>query len=162
MRQFLRTAALAVLCAVSLDAQDSSNSKPNAKPEDARATTVTGCLSGVGGLTYTLSNVTMPGGSTQRSEALPAVATSGTVAAYELSPKAGLDLAAYVGQKVEVTGVIMPAPTKSGDASTPRGAATKDAAASQATDATATTDQARSAGPRLSVTSIKTVAAACS
>lgn len=101
--------ALAAACALTLTAQAQETtvkSKTKIKADDAKTITLTGCLqAGTDAGTWMLANVVPPA-----SDKAP-VGTTGAVTTYMLSPKDGVDLAAHVGHRVQITAVEIPART---------------------------------------------------
>jgi ribosomal protein L27 len=132
MRALIPACALAVAMAVSASAQDSTvQSKTKVKADDARTVVMTGCLTQTGG-TYVLAGATSATGEdlTIKSKVKTdvdkdetevkartraeiehddddAVGTSGITMMYELDPRAGVNLAAHVGHRVQISGVML-------------------------------------------------------
>jgi hypothetical protein len=160
--------ATAALLAVSLHAQDATiKSKTQTKVDDAKTITMTGCLdSAVGASSYTLSRVVMERSSTEKSSDVPAIGTSGTIASYELVPKAGVDLTAHAGHKVTITGVMVSAATKTDDDADVKvkdKTKTKvDDAPDQKVESKSKAEIARGSMPKINVLSVQMVAPSCS
>jgi hypothetical protein len=114
MRPTLISCLLAVTAAAPLAAQDTTiRRETRIKADDARILTISGCLGG-GAPNFVLTNVTaatVPGGK----KGDQAVAATGLMNAYALVPREGVSLAAHVGQRVQIVGVVVEAATK-GDA----------------------------------------------
>ena len=132
MRALVPACALAVAMAVTANAQDSTvKSKTKVKADDARTVVMTGCLSETAG-TYMLAGTTTASGEDltikskvktdvdkdeteirARTEAdidhgnNDAVGTSGATMMYMLDPRAGVNLSAHVGHKVQISGVML-------------------------------------------------------
>lgn len=132
MRALLPACAVAVAMAVSASAQDSTvKSKTTVKADDARTVVMTGCLTQTGG-SYMLAGATTATGEdlTIKSKVKTdvdkdktevrtrtqaeidhddddAVGTSGAATMYMLDPRAGVNLAAHVGHKVQISGVML-------------------------------------------------------
>ena len=106
MRKIIPGCALALCLAVSANAQDAKiKTETKVKADNGKVMTMTGCLTGGAGSDFMLSQV-------ERSKKdRDAVGTSGSLP-YALMTRDGLDLGPHIGQKVEVTGVIVPAASK--------------------------------------------------
>jgi hypothetical protein len=139
MRGLFSACALAISLAVPAYAQDNTvKSKTKVKADDARTVVMTGCLSqSAGG--YMLSATTAAAGEDltvksrvktdvdkdettvktrtdaeiDRDDRDP-IGTSGIATMYMLAPRAGVNLAAHVGHRVEIAGVL-PDPAKGDD-----------------------------------------------
>ena len=83
------------------------------KADDAKAVTLTGCLqSSTEPGMWTLTNITpSPSGDKDK----PAVGTAGIIAAYQLTPKEGVDLTPHTGHRVEITALEVAAKTATDD-----------------------------------------------
>jgi hypothetical protein len=111
MRKIIPGCALALCLAVSANAQDAKiKTETKVKSDNGKVVTMTGCLMIGGGTDFILSNVEGRGKSDKQNDR-ESVGTSG-VSPYALVPRDGLDLGPHIGQKVEVTGVVVPAATK--------------------------------------------------
>jgi hypothetical protein len=114
------SACAAALCvtAATLAAQTDPVSKSKAAkadPKGARTVTASGCLAGADA-NYTLTPTTAAAG-----EGRVPVGTSGILPSHILTTQRdGVDLAAHVGQIVEVSGVMTPAAKNAGKAATPQ------------------------------------------
>jgi hypothetical protein len=105
MRHVISGCALALCIAVSASAQDAKiKTQTDVKSDNGKVVTMTGCLMG-GGTDFILSSVEEHGKKDK------AVGTTG-VSPYALTPRDGLNLAPHIGQRVELTGVLVPAATK--------------------------------------------------
>ncbi len=103
--------ALALCLAASASAQDVKiKTETKIKADNGKVVTMTGCLTAAGGGSFILGNIEEHGKNTSERET---VGTSG-LSPYALTPREGLDLGPHIGQKVEVTGVLVPA-AKNGD-----------------------------------------------
>ena len=119
-------------------------SPQSAKPEDAKAVVVTGCVGG-GPAAFTLTNV-MASATAKPGE--KPIGTAGVSSSYDLTARAGVDLAPHIGHKVEITGTPMEA---SVTGSIGGGAVSTDKPAAGA----------RTPTPKLSVSAVKMVSASC-
>jgi hypothetical protein len=112
MRQVLSACAIALFAAASVSAQDATiRTEKKIDADDAKVRTFSGCLTG-GPTKFTLTNVEAvpPPGKTSDKP----VGTSGRAVAYVLTAPEGVTFVPHVGQKVEVSGVLVP-PAKDGD-----------------------------------------------
>ena len=132
MKRFMSTCALAAAVAVGVHAQDSkTTTRTQVKADDAKAITATGCLvSGVAPGSFALRGAVTARGEevttktrtkneVDGDEARTRTDTrtkaegdhdrvgAGTVVLYDLSPRAGVDLATHVGQQVQVTAILL-------------------------------------------------------
>jgi hypothetical protein len=111
MLKVLPGCALALCLAASASAQDTKiKTETTVKADNGKVMTMTGCLTAAGGGAFVLGNIEEHGKSKSDRET---VGTSG-LSPYALTPREGLDLGPHIGQKVEVTGVLVPA-AKNGD-----------------------------------------------
>ena len=107
----MRKAASVYTCALLLtttavagqDAKVTTESKVTA--DDGKVVKMTGCLELGGGTSFVLTNIT----SEQDHRERPQVPPRGP---YALVERKGLDLGPFIQQRVEVTGVVVPAATK--------------------------------------------------
>ena len=131
MKKLIPACAIAVALGASVAAQDSTvKTKTKVEADDAHTVVMRGCLMQAGPM-FTLAGATATKGddleirskvktdvdrdetevksktSAKIDDADHAVGTSGAVMAYELTPRAGVDLAAHVGHQVEITGVML-------------------------------------------------------
>ena len=187
MKRFIPTCAIAAALAVSVHAQDSkTTTRTQVKADDAKAITATGCL--VPGLAP--GSFALRGAITARGEEVTSrtqtktevdrdesrVRTetrtkadgdhnrvgAGSVVMYDLSPRAGIDLAAHAGQQVQLTAVMLD--RGKGDADVKIKEDTKvdrehGSDGKSRTESKITVD--RGDGPRLNVISIKPLGQSC-
>jgi hypothetical protein len=189
MRVLIPACAVAIALGAAAHAQDSTvRSTTTVKGDDARTVVMTGCLTRSAG-SYMLSGATAAAGedltvkskvktdvddddttvkSTTRAEVDrdddKAVGTSGTIRTYMLDPRTGVNLAAHVGHKVEIAGV-MPDPSKGDDDAE---VTIKEETKVENDDAPDTRVQTRTKAelprgthPHLSVISVKPVSGSC-
>jgi hypothetical protein len=116
----------------------------------AKSIVVTGCVTG-GPAAFTLTNAMAANATGKPGEA---VGTSGISSSYDLSARAGVDLAPHVGHKVEITGTPAEASAAPGAGAAGSPAATSPAAGSPAAGKTP--------AAKLTVTAVKMVSASCS
>jgi len=122
--------------------------QPSARPDQAKSIVVTGCVGG-GPAAFTLSNA-MAAASPAKPGESP-VGTTGISSAYDLTPRAGVDLSVHVGHKVEITGTPAEASSSAPAPSVPAaGAGDKPAAGA-----------GRAPAAKLNVTAVKMVSASC-
>ena len=189
MRTLVPACAFALAVAVSATAQDTTEkSKTTVKADDARTVVMTGCLMKTGGA-YMLAGVTSAAGedltitSTVKTDVDKdetdvktrtraeidgdddaAIGTSGTTMMYELDPRAGVNLAAHAGHRVEVAGVMLDPARGDDDAEVTIKSDTK-VKADDAPDARVRTktktELPRGAHARLTVVSVKPLSGAC-
>jgi hypothetical protein len=187
MKQLIPICAIAAAFAAGVHAQDStSTTRTQVKADDAKAITATGCLvSGLGPGSFALRGAVTARGeevtsttrtktdvdrdeSRVRSETRTKAdgdhdrVGAGTVVLYDLSPRAGIDLAAHVGQQVQLTAVMLD--RGKGDADVKIKEDTKverDGAPDtrNRTESKVTVD--RGHGPRLNVISVKPLGQSC-
>ena len=130
MKRLIPTCAIAAALAVGVHAQDStSTTRTQIKADDAKAITATGCL--VAGLAP--GSFALRGGTIARGDEVTSTTRTktdvdrdesrvrsetrtkaegdhdrvgpGAVVLYDLTPRAGVDLAAHVGQQVQITAI---------------------------------------------------------
>jgi hypothetical protein len=154
-------------CVLALAATSFAAAQEPARKGDTRAkadeakVTLTGCVSG-GPTTFMLTNVSVvePNKSTDRP-----VGTTGTASAYVLAPREGVTFASHVGQKVEVSGVVVPAAAGSDkDAKVEvreRTEVRRDGAPEPKAGATTRTTVAKGPTDQFAVASIKLVSPIC-
>ena len=104
---FLLAPLLAGAVAAAQDAKTTTNTK--VKSDNGQVVTVTGCVMIGGATNFLLTNITSEqdqskGGQHDRN----GIAKGGS---YPLIERKGLDLGSYIQQKVELTGVVVPAAT---------------------------------------------------
>ena len=189
MRALVPACALAVAMAVSANAQDSTvTSKTKVNADDARTVVMTGCLTQTGA-TYMLAGATAVTGEdltvkskvktdvdkdeTEVSARTQAeidhddddpVGTSGATTMYQLDPRAGVNLAAHVGHKVQISGVMLDPAKGDDDAEVTirEDTRVKNDDAPDARVRTKTkTELPRGAHARLSVVSVKPMSGSC-
>jgi hypothetical protein len=167
MRRLIPTCLVALgLAAVPLSAQESTTkSTTTVKTDDAKVTTLTGCVAG-GPSSFTLTKVAAANTSSEKpSDAPSPVGTSGIASSYTLSARGGVDLSEHVGKKVEVTGVAMPAAAKGDDDAkisvSERTEVKRDDAPDEKAESKSSAEVARGAAPTFAVVSVKMVAASC-
>jgi hypothetical protein len=193
MNRFMPACTFAAACAfaVAVSAQDATvKTKTKIDADDAKVMTMTGCLSQApAGDLFVLSGVTMLKGDDMKSKAKTkvdvdpnetevqtrtktevekeeeqAVGTSGTVTAYELMPKEGVDLTPHVGHKVEITAVALDPKDGDDDADIDVKTETKvkkDDAPDAKMKSRTEMELPRGKSPRLTVMSVKHVAPTC-
>ena len=188
MKRLITTCAIAAACAVSAHAQDSTTTtRTQVKADDAKAVTATGCL--VPGATA--GSFALRGAITARGEEVSSkthtttevdrdesrVRTEtrtrsdcdrdrvggGSVLFYNLSPRAGVELAAHVGHQVQLTAIVLE--RGKGDADVKVREETRvdrenGNDSRTRTESKITVD--RDNGPRLNVISLKSLGASCS
>jgi hypothetical protein len=187
MKRWMSTCAIALACAVSAHAQDSTTTtRTQVKADDAKAVTATGCL--VPGATAgsfalrgaitargeEVSSKTQTKTDVDRDESRVRTETrtraegdhdrvgAGGVLFYNLSPRSGVDLAAHVGHQVQLTAIVLE--RGKGDADVKVKEETRvdreNAPDSRSrTESKTTVD--RGDGPRLNVISVKPLGQSC-
>ena len=116
------------------------------KSDNGKVVTMTGCVEIGGGTSYVLTNITSEQGRDAKASA--------AAGPYSLIERKGLDLGPYIQQKVQLTGVIVPAATsRDGD--------DKIKVKEPSSEATTTLKVKRSAGAQFLVASVKTLAPSC-
>jgi hypothetical protein len=189
MRTLVPACALAVAMAISASAQDSTvQSKTKVKADDARTVVMTGCLTQTGG-SYMLAGATSATGEdlTIKSKVKTdvdkdetevktrtraeidhdnddAVGTSGATMMYQLDPRAGVNLAAHVGHRVQISGVMLDPATGDDDAEVTIREDTKvknDDAPDARVKSKTKAELPRGAHARLAVVSVKPMSGAC-
>lgn len=108
MRQVMAASAVAlVLVASGAGAQESAVAPDTrVKSDNGKVVTMTGCVMIGGGTSFMLSNITSEHEKGDKGQA--PVHSGG----YALVERAGLELGPFINQKVELTGVVVPAATK--------------------------------------------------
>ena len=163
MRRVFISGALALAAAVPLAAQDTTiRRETRIKADDARVMAIRGCLGG-GAPNFVLTNVVaaeLPEGKGgERARA------SAPVNSYALVPREGLSLAAHVGQRVELVGVVVEAAQKGeGDAKIEVREKTeveRDGAPDTRTETTTKARIARGPTAQFAVTSAKMISPVC-
>ena len=188
MKRFIPTCAIAAALAVSVHAQDSkTTTRTQVKADDAKAITATGCL--VPGLAP--GSFALRGAITARGEEVTTKTRTkaevdndesrvrtdtktkaegdrdrvgaGTVVMYDLSPRAGVDLAPHIGQQVQLTAILLDRGTGDADVKIKEDTTVDREHGSDGksrTESKITVD--RGDGPRLNVISIKPLGQSCS
>lgn len=187
MKRWIPTCAIAAAFAVGVHAQDSTTTtRTQVKADDAKAITATGCLvpglaPGVFALRGSIiargeevTSKTRTKTDVDKDESKVRTDThtkadgdhdrvgTGTVLLYELSPRAGVDLAAHSGQQVQLTAIMLD--RGKGDADVKIKEDTK-IDREHASDSKARTESKitvdRENGPRLNVISVKPLGQRC-
>jgi hypothetical protein len=191
MMRFISTCAIAVaLAAATANAQDSTvKSKTKVTADDARTMTMTGCLGqGPTAGSYLLSGAMAATGEdvTVKSKTKTdvdrndtkvktkarttvddaTVGTAGTATVYDVTPRAGVNLASYIGQRVQITAVMLdPATRFDDDADVKIKDKTKvktDDAPDRTLRSRTKVELPRGAYPRLTAVSVRTISPDCS
>jgi len=131
---------------VPVPANPATAQQPTTRPEP-KPVVLTGCVGG-GPAAFTLTNAMAA--TTPAKPGESPVGTAGIASSYDLTPRAGVDLAAHVGHKVEITGA--PAELNVSNPGVP--AAERPAAGADVA--------AKAPAPKLTVTALKMVSATCS
>ena len=162
MRRVLSTSLLAVaFAAVSVSAQEATiKSKTKINSDDAKPATFAGCLTG-GPTGYMLTNVA--GNARSRDHA---IGTSGVVAEYDLTPREGVDLSSHVGERVEISAIMVKAATKHDDDAKVeirnRTKVEADHQPDQTSKSTTKAEIPRGPLPKLAVMTVRTISPTCS
>ena len=138
------------------DAKVTTESKVTS--DDGKVVKMTGCVEIGGGTSFVLTNITSERDQHERKQNPP-------VGSYALVERKGLDLGPYIQQKVELTGVVVPAATtrdtqdkiKIKETTKVDGEQGPDKTSSKATSVKV----ARSASAQFIVASVKTLAPSC-
>lgn len=140
MKALITGSLVALALSVTAAAQDSTvKSQTKVSGDDAKAVVMRGCLQQtaagngfllIGAVTASGEDLkqkskvktdvdddktTVKGKSTTKIDDDKSVATSGSTAAYAVSPRSGVELASHAGEEVEITAVMVDARTKGGD-----------------------------------------------
>jgi hypothetical protein len=191
MKLLIPTCAIALALGVAAHAQDSTvTSKTKVEADDARTVVAKGCLlQAPGTSTFTLRGAVAATGEDLESKSRVrtdvdkddttvkaetstkvdrddrAVGTSGTMKIFELSPRAGVDLAAHAGKEVEISAVMIDAANGDDDAEIEIEEKRK-AEVDDAPDAKSKTETEleipRGQNAKLTVVSVTSTGAACS
>lgn len=187
MKKLLPTCAIAAALAAGVHAQDStSTTRTQVKADDAKAITATGCLvSGLAPGAFALRGAVTARGeevtsttrtktdvdrdeSRVRSETRTKAdgdhdrVRSGTVVLYDLSPRAGIDLAAHVGQQVQLTAIMLDRGKGDSDVKiTEENKVEREGARDSKTRTESKVTVDRGNGPRLNVISVKPLGQSC-
>ena len=162
MRHVMPTCLIALGFAASLAAQDTKiTTQTTIESDDAKTKVISGCLSG-GPTAFML----MDGSAStrERSSERGAVGTSGVIGFYNLSPRDGVDLKAHVGQRVEVTGLLIAPGDKDDDVEVEVKERTKierDDAPDEKVTTRTEAEIGRGSSPKLLVTSVKMLSSTC-
>ena len=126
--------------------------------DDGKVVTMIGCVEIGGGTSFVLTNITSERDQHERNQVAPA-------GSYALVERKGLDLGPYIQQKVELTGVVVPAATKRDTQDKIKVKETTKVDVNQGPDkksSEATTVKvARGAAAQFLVASVKTLAPSC-
>lgn len=99
-----------VLSGTIVAAQDSNvKTDTKVKSDDGKVVTMIGCLEVGGGTSFTLTNITKE--QDQSAKDRPSGSRSDKGGSYALIEREGLALGPYIQQKVQLTGVVVPAAT---------------------------------------------------
>jgi len=96
---------LALLSTAVVTAQDSRTTTTQVKSDNGTVVTAVGCVMIGGATNFMLTNITSTSGKQEGKAPLTGVS-------YALIERDGVDLGSHIQQKVELTGVIVPAATK--------------------------------------------------
>jgi hypothetical protein len=146
MIRVLTSCLLALFAAAVMHAQDTSKSEAR-KTDDARVTTISGCLGGGPNNTFVLTNVIASTSGDNKGDRKAAAA--GVQNAYSLVPREGVALAPHVGRRVELTGAVLTPGTKGDDAK------------SDSADSAARARTPRGPEAQFAVTSVKVISPIC-
>ena len=114
MIRTISSCVLALFAAAAVHAQDTTiKSETRIKVDDAKVMAISGCLGG-GPTSFTLSNVVAASVPSQKDDRKTA-GSAALLESYALVPRDGVALAAHVGHRVELTGVVVPPATKGDD-----------------------------------------------
>ena len=106
MHRTTSTVLFALLVSTAAAAQDATvTTRTEVKSDNGKVVTMTGCMMIGGGTSFMLANITSEHEQHQKTSAHEG-------GPYALVPREGLDIGPYVNQKVELTGVVVPAATK--------------------------------------------------
>jgi hypothetical protein len=188
MKRLISTCALAAAFAVAAHAQDSTTkSKTQIKADDAKAITATGCLiPGLapgsfalrGGIiargeevttkSRTETDVDKDGATTKSKSRTEADGgrnrvSAGSVIVYDLSPRAGVDLSANVGQQVQLTAIMLDKGKGDADVKIKENTRVEpEHGKDSETKSETKLNVERGSGPRLTVLSVKSLGQSCS
>lgn len=106
MRSAAASCLLILLSATIVAAQEAKTTTgTNVKSDNGKVVTMTGCVEIGGGTSFVLTNITSERERHDTKASPPA-------GSYSLVAREGLDLGPYIQQKVELTGVVVPAATR--------------------------------------------------
>ena len=112
MRRILSSCVMALAAAATVGAQDTTiKTETRIKADDAKVMTLTGCLGGTA-TAFVLTNAMAAGPGDKKDKS---VGTAGIADTYALVPREGVALAAHLGRRVELVGVVVPPATKGDD-----------------------------------------------
>jgi hypothetical protein len=164
MRHVLPTWLVALGLAATAAAQDTKvTTETRVDSDGAKPTVVSGCLMG-GPTTFTLLNSSAALTARERSSEHGAVGTSGVVSVYSLSAGDGVDLKTHIGQKVEVTGLMIAAGDKDDDVDVQvreRTEIEREDRPDEKIERRTEAEIGRGPAPKLAVTSVKMLSSAC-
>ena len=126
---------------------ETATTETKVKADDGKVVTLVGCVEIGGGTSFVLTNITAEQDRHQRNQTPPA-------GAYALVERKGLDLGPFIQQKVQLTGVIVPAATRN---DTQEKIKVKEKTSSEST----TVKVARGASAQFLVATVKTLAPTC-
>ena len=104
--------AIALSCAVALQAQEktTTTTKTEVRGKDAKTVKYTGCMqTGTEPRSFMLAKVVPVGRTTTTEVGTSGASTTTTTTTYALVPGGKVEFQQYVGRKVEVTGMMIPA-----------------------------------------------------
>jgi len=159
MQRTTSAVVFALLLGTAVAAQDATvTTRTEVKSDNGKVVTMTGCVEIGGGTSYVFTNIT-----SEREKNDKPVSPAG--GSYALTAREGLDLSRYINQKVELTGVVIPAATKSdGDDKIELKETTKvdvDNGPDRKSSTGTTVKVARGPESRFLVASVKTLAPGC-
>ena len=140
--------SIAMISGTAMVAQNATGTTDTkVKADDGKVITLIGCVEIGGGTSFVLTNITSEQDRHQKNQTPPA-------GPYALVERKGLDLGPFIQQKVQLTGVIVPAATR-GD--TQEKIKVKDKTSSEST----TVKVPRGASAQFLVATVKTLAPTC-
>jgi len=159
MRQLVPSSLFALLLSgvVATAQTTTSTTRTKVKSDNGQVVTVTGCVM-IGGATNFLLTVTSEQGQREK-------VASPAGGSYALVERDNLDLGRYINQKVELTGVVVPAATKGDKDDKIKVKETRQVDVEHGPDKTSSTSKtvkvARGATTQFIVASVKTLAPVC-
>lgn len=136
-----------------------TTTKTKVKADDGKTVKMTGCMEIGGGTSFVLTNISSEGKQSREDDSVPRGGPYAVVA------RQGLDLSPYILQKVELTGVIVPAATTRNTQETIKIRETTTVDPKRGSDKTSTQSTTvtvpRNATPHLLVASVRTLAPGC-
>jgi hypothetical protein len=165
MVRIFSSCALALFAAAALHAQDTTiKTETRIKADDAKVMTISGCLGG-GPSNFTLSNVVAAASPSDKKDDRKAAGTAGLLDSYVLMARDGVSLAAHVGHRVELMGVVVPPATKGDDDAKievkEQTQVKRENAPDSKTETTTKARIARGAEAQFAVTSLKMISPVC-